>query len=539
MSTETPSALDVVPRHHHARGWWRDAVIYQIYIRSFADGDGDGVGDLSGIASRLPYLRDLGIDAIWITPFYPSPMADGGYDVADYRDIDPLFGKLADAQALIARAHELGLRLLVDLVPNHTSFRHVWFQAALEAAPGSPERRRYVFQDGRGPDGAQPPTDWASVFGGTAWTRVPDGQWYLHLFAPEQPDLNWDNREVHEEFLSVLAFWLDRGVDGFRIDVAHGLVKDQAFPDLGISAENRLLGADVHPNHAHWDRDAVHEVYREWRALLDTYGEDRIGVAEAWVSPPERMAMYVRPDELHQAFNFDYLKADWSATALREVITSSLMATAEVDATTTWVLSNHDVQRHVTRYGDGELGRRRARTAALLTMSLPGSAYVYQGEELGLPEVTDLPESVLADPTWLRSGHTVRGRDGCRVPIPWTVDGPSYGFGAGGSWLPQPAAWSGLSVQAQSADPTSMLALYRRALAIRRDDPALRGDGLRWLAGPAETLMYERGRGLVCAVNLGAEPVALPPHDEMLLSSGPLTEDGRLPVDTAVWIRTN
>ena len=523
---------------NHPSDWWRDAVIYQVYVRSFADSDGDGIGDLPGIRSRLPYLRDLGVDALWVTPFYPSPMADGGYDVADYRDVDPLFGKLADAEALVQEAHNLGLRLIVDLVPNHTSYEHEWFRAAVAAGPGSPERERYVFRDGTGPGGSQPPTNWRSVFGGPAWTRVEDGQWYLHLFAPEQPDLNWEHPEVHAEFLSVLRFWLDRGVDGFRIDVAHGLVKDQAFPDLSHT-QVKMLASQKTANHPHWDRDAVHDVYREWRGVLDEYDGQRVGVAEAWVDTPQRMALYVRPDELHQAFNFDFLKAEWSARSLRQVIDSSLQATRAVEATTTWVLSNHDVQRHVTRYGGGEKGVRRARAATLLMLALPGSVYLYQGEELGLPEVLDLPDDVLEDPTWERSGHTERGRDGCRVPIPWTPDGPSYGFGDGGSWLPQPEAWGALSVASQQGQPGSMLELYREALRLRRAEPALGNGTLRWLRSPADTLLLARDPGLVCAVNLGPQPMALPEHREVVLASGPLTDGGELPTDTTVWLRTS
>ena len=394
--------------------WWRTAVIYQVYIRSFADGDGDGIGDLAGIRSRLPYLRDLGVDAVWITPFYPSPMADGGYDVADYRDIEPVFGTLADADALVAEAHDLGLRVIVDIVPNHSSDRHAWFQAALAAGPGSHERSRYVFRPGRGPDGAEPPTDWQSLFGGPAWTRVPDGEWYLHLFAAEQPDFDWENPEVVEEFEDILRFWLDRGVDGFRIDVANALKKDQAFPDVGAEDEGVLVPHQG-PAHPFWDRDEVHEVYRGWRKVSDTYAGDRAYVAEAWVDDPARLALYTRPDELHTAFNFNFVRAAWDADELRRTIDVSTAAATEVGAPTTWVLSNHDVTRHATRYarldrtGGGvaddervrpdtplhpELGLRRARAAVLLLLGLPGSAYVYQGEDL-LGQVDDLGQAEL------------------------------------------------------------------------------------------------------------------------------------------------
>ena len=539
--------------------WWRTAVIYQVYIRSFADGDGDGVGDLAGIRSRLPYLRDLGVDAVWITPFYPSPMADGGYDVADYRDIEPVFGTLADADALIAEAHDLGLRVIVDIVPNHSSDRHAWFQAALAAGPGSPERGRYVFRPGRGPDGAEPPTDWQSTFGGPAWTRVPDGEWYLHLFAPEQPDFDWENPEVVEEFEDTLRFWLDRGVDGFRIDVANSLKKDQTFPDVGREDESVLVPHQG-PTHPFWDRDEVHEVYRGWRKVSEGYAGDRAFVAEAWVDDPARLAMYTRPDELHTAFNFNFVRAAWDADELRRTIDVSIAAASEVGAPTTWVLSNHDVTRHATRYArldrtgggvaddervrpdtplDPELGLRRARAAVLLLLGLPGSAYVYQGEELGLPEVVDLPEELLADPIWERSGHRVRGRDGCRVPVPWEPTGPSLGFGSGAPWLPQPADWAAMSVQAQQGVEGSTLELYRSALRLRRE---LLGDGdLEWLDSPAGSLVFRRrtpAGAVVCAVNLGSREIDLPTYDRVLLASVPLEGEHprRLPGDGAVWL---
>ncbi|URM94736.1 glycoside hydrolase family 13 protein [Actinomadura madurae] len=518
--------------------WWRDAVIYQVYVRSFADSGGDGVGDLPGVRSRLPYLADLGVDALWLTPFYVSPMADFGYDVADYRDVDPLFGTLADARDLIADAHAHGLRIIVDVVPNHTSDRHAWFRAALAAAPGSAERARYVFRDGRGPDGAEPPNDWESVFGGPAWTRLPDGQWYLHLFAPQQPDLNWENPEVHAEFADILRFWLDLGVDGFRVDVAHGMAKAPGLPDVGHADQVEMLGTAVLP---YFDQDSVHDIHREWRRLLDSYDGERIAVAEAWAPTPERLADYTRPDELHQAFNFHYLTAPWEASGMREVIDESLRAAGAVGAPATWVLSNHDVTRHVTRYGGGERGLRRARAAALLTLALPGSAYVYQGEELGLPEVLDLPEEYQRDPQRLRGEGA--GRDGCRVPLPWEGEEPPFGFGAGASWLPIPTAWRDLTVTAQRDDPGSVLALYHEALRVRREHPALGDGGLRWLAGPPGTLVFVREAGggerrLACAVNMGDRAAPVPVPGTPLLASGPVHMDGEqaeLPPDTALW----
>ncbi|WP_149831140.1 glycoside hydrolase family 13 protein [Streptomyces tailanensis] len=539
--------------------WWRSAVIYQIYVRSFADANGDGVGDLAGLRSRLPYLKSLGVDALWINPWYKSPMADGGYDVADYRAIDPLFGTLADAEQLIADAHEHGIRIIPDIVPNHTSDQHTWFQAALAAGPGSPERERYIFRPGRGTDGAEPPNNWVSCFGGPAWTRLPDGEWYLHLYAPEQPDLNWQHPDVHAEFESILRFWFSRGVDGFRIDVAHGLVKDPELPDLPPLPDP----ADRQPRHCvqhpHWDRDEVHDIYRTWRKVADEFDGDRAFVAEAWADTPERLAAYVRPGGLHTAFNFDFLMASWDAKDLRTVIDDSLAMLSDVGAPATWVLSNHDVMRHTSRYAretvarwvpnqryqpqgsvDLDLATRRARAAVLLMLALPGGAYIYQGDELGLPEVEDLPESVLQDPIWERSGHTDKGRDGCRVPIPWSGQTAPFGFSQADAsaepWLPQPANWSERSVEAQTGDETSMLELYRTALRLRRAHPAL-GDGtMTWLDAPADVLAFRREPGFTCVVNLSNEPYQLPEHSTISLASGPI-RDGLLEPDHAVWLK--
>jgi alpha-glucosidase len=543
--------------------WWRDAVVYQVYIRSFADGTGDGVGDIAGIRSRLPYLRDLGVDAIWITPWYPSPMNDGGYDVADYRDIAAEFGTLASADTLIRESHAHGLRVIIDVVPNHTSHRHRWFASALAAGPGSPERDRYLFRPGRGPNGDLPPNNWRSLFGGPGWTRVTErdgspGDWYLHLFDVTQPDLNWSNRDVRDEFVDVLRFWFDRGIDGFRIDVAHGLVKDPALPDLPYDEETgRPVESHAAGAHPFNDRDDLQEIYQEWRTVADTYNPPRVFVAEAWVDSPERLMRYVHSERLHLAFDFDYLQAPWSGPDLRATIDSSRRARSPVEASNSWVLSNHDVERHLTRYGrkqtgaslaedpsadaadvDLVLGTRRARAAIMLTLALPGGAYVYQGEELGLPQVLDLPESALRDPIWKRSEHTRRGRDGCRVPIPWTVRGPSFGFGVNGSWLPQPPAWGDHSVQIQRDDPDSMLELYRRLLRMRRELPALGEGDLTWLSdvGP-DVLAFSREPEFACVVNLGSVPIELPEHSRVLVTSVPLV-DGQLPTDAAAWLAT-
>ncbi|RKN05334.1 glycoside hydrolase family 13 protein [Streptomyces radicis] len=540
-----------------AAPWWRTAVVYQVYIRSFADGNGDGIGDIAGLRARMPYLRELGVDAVWINPWYPSPMADGGYDVSDYRGIDPSFGTLAEAEEMIAEAHALGIRVVLDIVPNHTSDQHRWFAEALASAPGSPERERYVFRDGKGPDGSSPPNDWRSRFGGRAWTRItePDGtpgQWYLHLFAAEQPDLNWNSREVRAEFESILRFWFDRGVDGFRVDVAHGLVKKPGLPDIGLPDDALFDEERRRPDHPHWDVESVHEIYQTWRKIADSYADERVFVAEAHVHE-DRLPLYVRQDELHTAFNFPFLKAPWEAKELRAVIDQSICALTPVGAPPTWVLSNHDVPRHVTRYGrdctrtlehdvrpgpsDRALGTRRARAAALLTMALPGSAYVYQGEELGLWEVEDLPDESLQDPTWRRSGHTVRGRDGCRVPLPWSGMDAPFGFGPKGSepWLPQPAEWAGASAQAQSGTPGSMLELYRTALRLRQEQPGFRGESLTWLDTPDGVLGFERSPVLRCLVNFSADPLPLPRNWGVLLASDRIP-NGTLPVDTTVWL---
>ncbi|NJP51442.1 glycoside hydrolase family 13 protein [Streptomyces sp. SBST2-5] len=569
----TPSADSAVATVTRRRDWWREAVIYQVYPRSFADSNGDGMGDLEGIRSRLPYLRDLGVDAVWLSPFYASPQADAGYDVSDYRAVDPMFGTLLDADALIRDAHALGLRIIVDLVPNHSSDQHEWFKRAVAEGPGSPLRERYHFRPGKGKNGELPPNDWESIFGGPAWTRVtePDGtpgEWYLHLFAPEQPDFNWEHPAVGDEFRSILRFWLDMGVDGFRIDVAHGMVKAEGLPDLGSHEQLKLLGNDVMP---FFDQDGVHEIYRQWRKILDEYSDalepegasaqgrgratgGRIFVAEAWTPTVERTANYVRPDELHQAFNFQYLGTYWDAAELREVIDRTLDAMRPVGAPATWVLSNHDVTRHATRFanppglgtqirqaGDRELGLRRARAATLLMLALPGSAYVYQGEELGLPDVVDLPDEVRQDPAYFRGAGQDGFRDGCRVPIPWTREGSSFGFGDGGSWLPQPAWWGELSVEAQTGVPGSTLEMYRAALAVRREQPDLgAGDSVEWLRAPEGVLAFRRG-DFVCVANTTGESVTVPAYGRVLISSSEVAETGgetKVPGDTTVWWTT-
>ena len=534
--------------------WWRRAVIYQVYIRSFADGNGDGIGDLAGVRSRLRYLLELGVDAIWFTPWYLSPLADGGYDVADYRAIDPAFGSLAEAERLIAEARDLGIRTIVDIVPNHVSDQHPWFQAALASAPGSPERARFWFRPGRGQDGDEMPNEWVSNFSGPTWTRTQNpggtpGEWYLHLFSAQQPDLNWSHPDVRAEHEAVLRFWFDRGVAGVRIDSAALLVKDPALPEVP---------ADPRPGeHPNTDRDELHDIYRGWRGVADSYSDNRILVGEIWLPDIERFAKYLRPDELHTAFNFDFLARPWDAASLKESIDSTLAAHAPVGAPATWVLSNHDVTRPVTRYGqedssfafatkrhgtptDLELGRKRARAAALLCAALPGSLYIYQGEELGLDEVQDLPAHQLQDPMYLRSGGADPGRDGCRVPLPWSGTRPPFGFSPAGAtaepWLRQPGRWTELTVEAEQKDPRSMLSLYRSMLGIRRENTDLVEGNLRWLASADDVLSFARGERFVCVTNFSSHPIELPSGCSLLLASADLTE-GRLPSDASAWLR--
>ena len=530
--------------------WWRSAVIYQIYPRSFADSDGDGYGDLPGVISKLPYLKDLGVDAVWLSPFYRSPMADAGYDVADYFQVDPLFGTTADAHRLIEEAHALGLRVVIDLVPNHTSDAHEWFQAAIAAEPGAPERQRYLIRDGRGADGELPPNNWRSLFGGEGWSRLkrPDGtpeQWYLHLFDLHQPDLDWDSDLVKAGFDDILRHWLDLGVDGFRVDVAHSLVKADGLPD----EEKNTVDGNF-PLGPMWDQDGVHDVYRRWRKLLDGYDGDRVLVAEAWVPDPERLARYVRTDEMHQAFNFDFLSSAWDAASYRRVITETMAANAAVGAPTTWVLSNHDVVRHVTRLAredtsdtegisatdpqpDAALGLRRGRAATLMMLALPGSAYLYQGEELGLPEHTAVPDDLRQDPIWFRSERDQVGRDGCRIPMPWIGDAPGAGFSpTGRTWLPQPDSYASLAVDRQVGVPGSTWSMYHDALRLRHQYGLGLGH-LTWEQAPEHVVCFDNGEVRVM-VNIGGDPVPLP-EGEVLLASTEL--DGVLPTDAAVWVR--
>ncbi|WP_243074317.1 glycoside hydrolase family 13 protein [Microbacterium sp. SS28] len=540
--------------------WWRQAAVYQIYPRSFADSNGDGLGDIPGVTSRADYLAELGVDAVWLSPFYPSELADGGYDVADYRDVDPRLGTLDDFDAMVAALHGRGIRVVVDIVPNHTSDQHAWFQEALAAGRGSAARERYIFREGSGPGGSEPPADWESVFGGPAWERVADGQWYFHNFATEQPDLNWDHPEVRADFVRTLRFWSDRGVDGFRIDVAHMLTKDLTEP-LPSRAELDALPFDG--KHPLIDRDDVHEIYAEWRRVFNEYDPPRTAVAEAWVDA-SRIPLYARPESLGQAFNFDLLQADFDAGEFRRVVTDNLVLAAASGSSSTWVLSNHDVVRHATRYGlpalgpdergrdavkqgslwlhsgglepqlDREAGLRRARAASMFLLALPGSAYLYQGEELGLHEVAEIPAAERQDPTFYRTAGEEIGRDGCRVPLPWTAEGRSHGFGADGSHLPQPGWFAQYAVDEQERHPDSVLELYRAALRLRAELQT--GERLEWVeTGRDDVLRFRRPNGWEVVTNFGTEPFALP-AGEVVLASGAAVA-GVVPGESTVWIR--
>lgn len=572
----------------NGRLWWSTAVIYQIYPRSFSDADGDGIGDLNGVTERLPYLSQLGIDAVWISPFYVSPQADAGYDVADYRNVDPLFGTLDDFDRMLAAAHERGIRVIVDLVPNHTSDEHVWFQEALKSKPGSAARDRYMFRDGKGEHGELPPNNWQSVFGGEAWTQlqeVDDGsttgpQWYLHLFDAKQPDLNWQNEEVREEMLSILRFWLDRGVDGFRIDVAHGLVKADGLPDWSGQAamvsgesstveatnvedeEQARMGGPVKEEASRspmFDQDGVHEIYRRWNEVLAEYPGDRMLVAEAWVEPAERLARYVRPDEMQQAFNFDFLLAGWNARRMAKSIDESLTAASSVGAPSTWVLSNHDTIRHTTRFGLADptkvpkgigaqdeqpneaLGLARARAATLIMLALPGSAYLYQGEELGLPEHTELDHDARQDPAFFRTKGEERGRDGARVPLPWNSQAPGFGFGPDGTapWLPQPESFERYALDRQDGIAGSTLEFYRSALA-QRARLQLGAGVLVWspLNKPGNGVLSFNNGGILVVANLSGGNIDLPADQEVIMASEPeALKDSQLAPNASVWMK--
>jgi alpha-glucosidase len=529
------------------RDWWRDSVVYQLYVKSFADSDGDGVGDLDGVVDHLDHIAGLGVDAVWLNPCYPSPNKDGGYDVADYVLVDARYGGMPAFDRLRDACHSRGLRLLMDLVPNHCSDQHPWFQQALAAGPGTDARARFHFADGRGPNGDEPPNNWRSTFGGPAWTRVPDGQWYLHAFDPSQPDINWEHPAVAEMFDDVLRTWFDRGVDGFRIDVAYAMVKAPGLPDVADpDSENPYL----------WNQPGVHEIFRRWRKIADSYDPPRNLLGEVWL-PPAEIADYLRPGELHQAFYFDLMQQPFGAAAFRASVEATFRALDSAGGVPTWTLNSHDVHRAVTRYGlirpeplrtsdinalrtrargevDVDLGTRRAMAALTFVLALPGSAYLYQGEELGLPEVQDLPDEARQDPIWERSGHAEHGRDGCRVPLPWTAGVPGLGFTTGTPWLPQPDWFAGYAVDAQEG-AGSVLAFYRAAIAARR---GLDHDsGLAWLPTGRDDVLAFRRADVTCVVVFAGEAFTVPVEWGSVVLATPGVVDRRCPAAGAVWLR--
>ena len=469
--------------------WWQNAVVYQIYPRSFLDASGDGVGDLAGIIERLDYLAWLGVDAIWLSPFFRSPMKDYGYDVADYCDVDPIFGNLQRFDALLAAAHERGLRVMIDWVPAHTSSEHPWFLEA-RSSRENPKRNWYVWKD-PGPDG-ELPNNWVAAFThGPTWTLdEATGQLYLHSFLAEQPDLNWAEPAVEEAMHDVLRFWLDRGVDGFRADVIHNIGKDPNFPDI----EGKFVRL---PHCALNHEEVTHEYLRRIRTLLDSYPGERAMVGEVGLLFTEQVATYYgQDDELHMSFNFPPIFARWEAAAWRECVDVTQSSLDSRDAWPTWVLSNHDQPRHRTRYGS----EARARAATVLLLTLRGTPFLYMGEELGLEDAV-IPEDRVVDPG---------GRDGCRSPVPWT---PEEGHGwSGEPWLPWSPEAGPRSAQTQREDSASILHLYRRLLVLRRESPALRLGDFSWKPAPEGVLCWEReyeGERKVIAVNFTAQPIAL------------------------------
>ncbi len=503
----------------HSAPWWRDAVVYQVYLRSFGDADGDGIGDLQGVVDHLDHLVDLGVDALWLNPFYACGDADAGYDVIDHRAVDPAMGTLADVDLLLEQAHARGLKVIGDVVANHTSTHHPWFVEARKGGPGHPARARFHVVAGE-----RPPSDWQSIFGGPAWQPFGDGEWYLHLFDVEQPDLNWTHPDVAADVEATVRFWLDRGFDGLRFDAAGALAKAPGYPPV---SDGPRRPDDDHPFS---DRAEVHEVYRRFARIL---GErpGRFGVAEvwgpAWVGEP-----YLRPDELQQAFAMDLLFTPLDAQALSATVRDYLAAASRKGRRPAWPHGNHDVARAATRWGsDGALA------VLLMLLALPGATYLYAGDELGLPEVR-LRDEDLRDPTWRRSGGTERGRDGARVPLPWTAEPDrSHGFShtdTSAPWLPQPDGWGVRSVQAQQAVPGSPLAVVRTALRARRhlrDAPAP-----TWLADADGVLAFRRG-DVTCVTSTSAAPVDLAHWGgDVLAASRALDEHGRLPSPGTAWL---
>jgi alpha-glucosidase len=550
MSSRNPLSND--------KNWWRQAAIYQIYPRSFADTDGNGIGDLKGVTSRVPYLKSLSIDAVWLSPFYPSALADGGYDVDDYRDVDPKIGSLDDFDEMLAALHKEGIRVFVDIVPNHSSNLHQWFKDAIASAAGSPERNRYIFRDGRGANGELPPTDWPSHFAPSAWTHESvwggaGNQWYMHWFAPEQPDWNWDNPEVEADFLTTLKFWADRGVDGFRIDVAHALKKDLSEPlrmraTMEYDEPQPLDGKGIL-----MDRNEVLEVYKTWRTLFNSYDPPRVAVAEANVHP-SRLPLYASEETLGQSFDFRFIDASFSATDFKHCVTDSLELASKNKSSTTWTLGNHDQMRYATKLGlhpvvdrqdwllsngtthpvDFEIGTQCSVAANLFILALPGCTYIYQGDELGLHEVADIPETQIQDPIYHRNHKQAKGRDGCRVPLPWERAGTNFGFGTGTPHLPQPEWFGSYSVQSQELIEESPLQVFRKALALRRELQC--AEEITWHKTTSkDVLHFSRPNGWNCITNFKGGKYTMP-AGEILISSQPVVA-GKISAGTTVWFK--
>ena len=511
-----------------SRPWWQTGVIYQVYPRSFQDSDGDGVGDLEGVRQRLDYLVWLGVDALWLSPFYPSPQADFGYDVADYCDVDPLFGDLAAFDRLVADAHARGLRVIVDWVPNHSSDRHPWF-AESRRSRDSETRDWYVWRDPR-PDGALP-NNWLSAFGGPAWTLDEGtGQYYLHSFLKEQPDLNWRSPRLKEAMLDTLRFWMGRGVDGFRIDVAHHVLKDPALrdnpPNPAPSGGHKPTSPYDAQRHVHdKDHPDAHALYREVRAVVDGFDErERVTLGEIHLPDAlDRWAAYYGGedlDEIHMPLNFGLLDVEWTADGLRRHV-AAIEAAVPDGAWPNYVLGNHDERRLAAR-----LGPERARLAALLLLTLRGTPTLYYGDELGLPDVA-IPPNRVHDPMGLRSGIPALGRDRGRTPMAWEPS-PSAGFSSAPPddlWLPLHSGWDTANVAVQREDAASLLVLYRTLLTIRRERPALRSGDYRLVRdAPDGVFAFERRRGpdrLRVMMNLRDGPVTVPPDVRPLLSTRP------------------
>ena len=494
--------------------WWHNSVGYEVYLRSFADSDGDGVGDLAGVTQRLDYLRELGIDLIWITPFYPSPMVDFGYDVSDYCDVDPLFGSIRDFDRLVAEAHDRELRVVIDLIPNHCSDQHVWFRNAVED-PDSSYRDYFIWRPPAADGG--PPNNWRSNFGGQAWTLEPlSGEYYLHLFLPEQPDLNWRNPAVQREFIRILRYWLAKGVDGFRIDVAHALVKDLELRD---NVQHRDVALDA-PRREQWAAfDHLYDVgqvetpdiYKRWRSIVEDH--DAVLIGETYVLDASLFGSMLRGDGLHHGFWFKPMFIDWDPRQIRRALSDALDA-VDPDAMISWVTSSHDDPRAATRFGGGDLGRERALALSMLLFCLPGLPFLYQGEELGLVDGV-VTEDERADPV---GADVSLGRDGCRTPMPWEP-GPGFGFSdATSTWLPHGGRRDQDTTHVQRADPRSWFHKFRALIALRKTHATLRGPDVEWIETTDGSVSFRRGAIYVTA-NAGEHPVVLGVEGDVLFST--------------------